>query len=376
MRPAPYSVLVVDDSAMMRSLIGRIVESDPRTTLAGKAMDGRFALDKLDRLRPEVIVLDLAMPRMDGIEFLIERRKRRIDVPVIVLSAMATSGASVTMEALSLGASDFVLKPSGQGGPSLHEVAGHLLELIVSLGAEYRARHGAPRTAAAPVSANPVSRALGPRTATRQAVPTPAARRTIEPGPIELVAIGISTGGPNALRKVLAMIPADLGCPVVIVQHMPPGFTPEFARSLDLVSPLTVKEAEDGDRLEPGFAYVARGDYHMTVTSSPGGGRIHMNQDPPCNGHRPSADVLLFSVAEQFGNRAIGVIMTGMGKDGAAALGSVLRAGGITIGQDQASSVIYGMPKAAYEMGHVEYEVSLSHMADTITGLVKGNPPA
>ena len=373
MKTAPYSVLVVDDSAMMRSLLGRIIESDPRTTLAGKAMDGRFALDKIERLKPEVIVLDLAMPKMDGIEFLVERRRRRIDIPVIVLSAMATTGAKVTMEALSLGAAEFILKPSDPDGPSLHEVAGHLLDLISSLGAEYRVRHGAPRPTTALEAPVPVIVPDGqpPREPPRE--PSPCPRRVIEPGPIELVAIGISTGGPNALRKILALVPADLGCPIVIVQHMPAGFTTEFARGLNLVSPLTVKEAEDGDRLRPGVVYVARGGHHMTVTSSPGGGRIRTTQAPPCNGHRPSADVLLTSVAEQFGNRAIGVIMTGMGKDGAAALGLLLRAGGITIGQDEASSVVYGMPKAAYEMGHVEYRVPLSEMADTIARLVKGH---
>ena len=183
--------------------------------------------------------------------------------------------------------------------------------------------------------------------------------------------MGISTGGPNALRKVFALIPADLPCPVVVVQHMPPGFTTEFAKSLDRVCTLTVHEATDGERLEPGAVYIAPGDYHVTVSRAGRTGTIHINQDAPRNGHRPSADVLFASVAEQYGSRAVAVIMTGMGRDGAEEIGSVLKKGGITVGQDEASSVVYGMPKVAFERGHVQYQTPLSEMAETITRLVK-----
>jgi len=184
------------------------------------------------------------------------------------------------------------------------------------------------------------------------------------------VAIGISTGGPNALRKVFAELDADLPVPVLVVQHMPAGFTTEFAKSLDRVCAMTVTEAQDGDRLEDGHAYIAPGDHHVTVTWSAGSGRLRVNQDAPRNGHRPSADVLFASVAEHYGNRALGVIMTGMGKDGAAELGSILKKGGITVGQDAGSSVVYGMPKVAWEMGHVQYQASLPEMAEMITKLV------
>ncbi|HKJ85995.1 MAG TPA: chemotaxis response regulator protein-glutamate methylesterase [Spirochaetia bacterium] len=372
MNAEPYSVLVVDDSAMMRSLVGRIVESDPQTRLAGKAMNGRFALQKLDTLKPEVIILDLEMPEMNGIEFLHERRKRGIDIPVVVLSSLATKGAKVTMEALALGASDFVLKPSGSVSTDIHIVADQLLELVKSLGAEYRIRHGEPaaRADTATTTVPQARPAVRPAPRPEPVVPPIIQRPPIEPGPIDLVALGISTGGPNALRKVFALIPADLPAPIVVVQHMPAGFTTEFAKSLDRVCAMTVTEAQDGDRLEDGHAYIAPGDHHVTVTWSAGSGRLHVNQDAPRNGHRPSADVLFASVAEHYGNRALGVIMTGMGKDGAAELGSILKKGGITVGQDAGSSVVYGMPKVAWEMGHVQYQASLPEMAEMITKLV------
>ena len=365
MSTAPYGVLVVDDSAMMRSLVGRIIDSDPETTLVGKAMNGRFALQKIESLKPEVIVLDLEMPEMNGIEFLQERRKRGIDIPVVVLSSVATRGAKITMDALALGASDFILKPSGSVSPDVHKVADHLLELVKSLGAEYRIRHGEP-------AERPVTKAAPARPEARRepAVPPVVERPPVKAGPIEIVAVGISTGGPNALRKVFALIPGDLPCPIVVVQHMPPGFTTEFAKSLDRVCALNVKEASDDEKLVPGTIYIAPGDHHVTVTRSGGVARIHTNQDANRNGHRPSADVLFASVAEHYGKRALGVIMTGMGKDGANEIGSILKKGGLTVGQDESTSVVYGMPKVAYEMGHVQYQIALPEMAETITRLV------
>ena len=363
MNTDPYSVLIVDDSAMMRNLVGRIVESDERTTVAGKAMNGRFALRKIESLRPEVIVLDLEMPEMNGIEFLQERRTRRIDIPVIVLSSVATKGARITMEALSLGASDFILKPSGSVSTDIHAVADQLLDLIVALGAEYRGRASREHGPSHPPAGQAVAPAPAP--------PVRAKRPPVDPGPIDLVAIGVSTGGPNALRKMLALVPGDLPCPIVVVQHMPAGFTTEFAASLDRVCRLTVREASDGDRMRAGFVYVAPGDHHLTVASSAKRGEIRVDREPPRNGHRPSADVLFASVAAEYGKRAMGVIMTGMGRDGAAELGSILRAGGITIGQDAATSVVYGMPRVAYELGHVERQVPLAQMAQTISRLVR-----
>jgi two-component system chemotaxis response regulator CheB len=370
MSDAPVSVLVVDDSALMRNLVGKIIEADEGCELAGKAMNGRFALQKLDSLKPEVIVLDLEMPEMNGIEFLQERRKRGIDIPVIILSSIAERGAKVTMEALALGASDFILKPSGSVSTDIHKVAEHLVELVHSLGHEYRVRHPLDVAARNERTATPTERSSERPAPSAPPAAPPTPPPGVTPGPIKLVAIGISTGGPNALRKVFALIPADLPCPIVVVQHMPPGFTSEFAKSLDRVCPMSVSEAADGDQLVAGHIYIAPGDHHVTVVRSGAFGRIHINQDPLRNGHRPSADVLFASVADHFRNEALGVIMTGMGKDGAKELGGIIRKGGLTIGQDAETSVVYGMPKVAYELGHVQRQVPLSAIADTITELV------
>ncbi len=369
MSSQPYSVLVVDDSALMRNLVGRIFEHDPATELAGKAMNGKFALQKLESLKPEVIVLDLEMPEMNGVEFLAERKKRGIDVPVVVLSSVAKSGAKVTMEALALGASEFVLKPSGSISPDIATVADELLQLVKSLGEAYRRKHGQPTPRESAANRPPITQPTAPRIA----IPVPVQRPEIQAGPIDLVAIGISTGGPNALRKVFAQLPGDLPCGFLIVQHMPPGFTLEFAKSLDRVSQLRVKEAEEGDQIEPGLALVAPGDYHLSVTRRGSRAVARISQDPPRNGHRPSADVLFASVAEVYRNRALGVIMTGMGKDGAVELGSILHCGGLTLGQNEESSVVYGMPRVAFDLGHVEQQVALPEVADTIVTLVRAH---
>jgi two-component system chemotaxis response regulator CheB len=188
---------------------------------------------------------------------------------------------------------------------------------------------------------------------------------------MEAIAIGISTGGPNALREVFTAIDADLTQPVLVVQHMPPGFTEEFAKSLDRICPLDVKEATDGDILRPGRVLIAPGDKHILVERRPLGVVARLSDAPLENGHRPSADILFGSIARVYGNRAMGVIMTGMGRDGARELGSIYREGGITLGQDEASSVVYGMPKVAYELGHVTQQVPLADMAATISRLAK-----
>ncbi len=350
------SVLVVDDSAVMRRLVGRIVDSAPGLRLADKAMNGRFALQKLDTADPDVIVLDIEMPEMNGIEFLKERKRRGITIPVVVLSSIAKKGAQVTMEALSLGASDFVTKPSGPESADIHTVAEQLIELLRNLGREYRHRNRG-ETTPEPVKTTPA--------------PPPPVTPEAKPGPIEIVAIGISTGGPNALRKVFAEITGDLSVPLVVVQHMPAGFTEEFAHSLDRVSQLEVKEAREGDVLKPGRALIAPGDRHITVERRSLSGVVHVTEDAHRNGHRPSADVLFESVAKEYGNRVLGIIMTGMGKDGAVQLGEIRRRGGITIGQDAASCVVYGMPKVAFELGHVVHQLPLSEIAGAVGRLVK-----
>lgn len=384
-------VLVVDDSALMRNLVGKIVESTNDLTVAGTAMNGEFALQKIPRLEPDVIVLDLEMPRMSGIEFLKARNERRIEIPVVILSSVAQKGAKITMEALSLGASDFVSKPSGSISHDLHTVSDQLLAMIRSYGGAYlRARGETPlpppddyalreSTEEAGVPGlnqrEPGRRESGQRvsekpqpgqTADQATGATPARKPSATPGTLEVIALGISTGGPNALRRVFAELDADIGVPILVVQHMPPGFTTEFAASLNRISPLEVREATDGDVLKPGRVLIAPGDYHMEVQRRSLATTVALHQGDPCNGHRPSAGILFNSVASVYGNRAMAVIMTGMGRDGAWEIGEIRRAGGMTIGQDEGSSIVYGMPRVAWESGNIHRQVSLDRMAETI----------
>lgn len=374
--PDPVNVLVVDDSALMRNLVSKMIEATPGLRVADKAMNGLFALQKIPRCNPDVIVLDIEMPEMNGIEFLKERRRLGIDVPVVVLSAVARKGAEITMEALALGASDFITKPSGSVSSDIHTVAGELARLLLVYGTRYQNSKG-KTPAAYPFEypelmlgkeagvAQPVPSALREPKAAGRPVPSRA------PGPIDLIAIGISTGGPNALRQVFARIDPNLAAPVVVVQHMPPGFTEEFARSLDRICPLDVKEASDGDILKPGRVLIAPGDKHLLVEKKSLAAVARLSDAPPENGHRPSADVLFASVAREFGNRALGVIMTGMGRDGARELGTLYKEGSITLGQDEGSSVVYGMPKVAFDLGHVSEQVPLDRMADRISELAR-----
>lgn len=370
--PDPVSVLVVDDSALMRNLVSKIIEASPGLAVADKAMNGIFALEKIPRCNPDAIVLDIEMPGMNGIEFLKERKKLGLEIPVIILSSVAKEGAAVTMEALSLGAADFITKPSGSVSSDIHTVAGELSRLLLAYGTQYQRKKGknppryefeAPERFFEPMPVLEEKSSLRSR-------PEPV-KPLRAPGPIELIAIGISTGGPNALREVFSRIDPELPQPVVVVQHMPPGFTEEFAKSLDRICPLDVKEAAEGDLVRPGRILIAPGDRHIEVEKRPLGAVAHITDAPQVNGHRPSADVLFASVAKYYGNRAMGVIMTGMGRDGARELGAIYREGGITLGQDEASSVVYGMPKAAFEMGHVTQQVSLAEMAATISKLGK-----
>ncbi|MCA1950840.1 MAG: chemotaxis response regulator protein-glutamate methylesterase [Treponema sp.] len=360
------SVLIVDDSALMRNLISRMIEATPGLVVADRAMNGLFALQKLERCKPDVIILDLEMPQMNGIEFLKERKRLGIEIPVIILSSIARRGAEITMEALALGASDFIMKPSDTNHDDIQAIKEHLTELLLVYGWQYRQKVGLKEPSPQAYAAEQSKKTFAPTP------PKPAAYApTVKPGPIEIIALGISTGGPNALREVFSKLDKDLPAPIVVVQHMPPGFTEEFAKSLDKLCPLEVKEAAEGDIIKPGRILIAPGDKHLEVEKRPLATIAHLSDAPPVNGHRPSADVLFASVAKEFGNRAMGVIMTGMGKDGAKELGSILKSGGLTLGQDEVTSIVYGMPKVAWEMGHVMEQVPLSKMAERICTLAK-----
>jgi two-component system chemotaxis response regulator CheB len=377
------SVLIVDDSALMRSLIGKIVEATPGLQIADKAMNGRFALQKIARSKPDIIVLDIEMPEMTGIEFLQERKKLGIDIPVIILSSIAKEGARVTMECLDL----------GSDSADLHTVAKQLVELLTGYGGQYQLKKIAGTARKIPedllrtyesrltdaehgtydhktnheIPASMLDALAQPRLHP-QAAPTPGQKpvQVRKPGNIEIIAIGISTGGPNALREVFSKLSPDLPQPIVVVQHMPAGFTEEFANSLNRICPLEVKEACEGDLVKPGRILIAPGDKHIVVEKRALATIAHITDAPPQNGHRPSADVLFESVVKEFQNHALGIIMTGMGRDGAAKLTELFKEGSRTIGQDEASSIVYGMPRVAWEMGGVMEQISLSGMADAI----------
>jgi two-component system chemotaxis response regulator CheB len=378
------SVLIVDDSALMRNLIGRMVEDTPGLVIADKAMNGNFALQKIPRVNPDVICLDLEMPEMNGIEFLKERKKQGIEIPVVILSSIAAKGAEITMEALALGASDFIQKPSGSISGDIHTVRDTLIPMLLGYGGQYRKSHGkkmlSPQEAAAQIKASPAVSADAHKTTDLLAAilgspaPVTPAKTPLQirkTGSTEIIAIGISTGGPDALRVVFSKLDADLKVPIVVVQHMPAGFTCEFAKSLDRICPLDVKEAEEGDPIVPGRILVAQGNRHLEVERKNLSVVAHLSDAPQVSGHRPSADVLFASVALVYQNHALGVIMTGMGRDGAQQLGTIIREGGITLGQDEASAVVYGMPKVAYELGHVQEQVSLDKMASRICSIAK-----
>jgi two-component system chemotaxis response regulator CheB len=382
-------VLIVDDSALMRNLISKMVESTPGLVVAEKAMNGIFALRKIPRANPDVIVLDLEMPEMNGIEFLKERKRLGITIPVVILSSIARRGAETTMEALALGASDFIQKPSDTGNQDLRTVKGALTDMLLGYGGKYRQSEGKkipsldytkkleaayPSPTFTPESSftrmKSVLSSIAPPPPVTPAKPPPPLRK---PGKIEIIAIGISTGGPDALRFVFSKLDPDLKVPIVVVQHMPAGFTNEFAKSLDRVCPMEVKEAEEGDLIKPGRILIAQGNKHLEVERRSLAAVVHLSDAPLVSGHRPSADVLFASVAKAYGNRAMGVIMTGMGRDGAEQLGAIYREGGVTLGQDEASAVVYGMPRVAFELGHVMEQIPLERMAAQICAITKAS---
>jgi two-component system chemotaxis response regulator CheB len=370
------SVLIVDDSALMRNLIGRMVEDTPGLVVAEKAMNGIFALQKIPRVNPDVIILDLEMPEMNGIEFLKERKKQGIKIPVVILSSIARRGAEITMEALSLGASDFIQKPSGSVSEDIHTVKDTLVGMLLGYGGAFRRSQGKKVLSPSEYVKKPglpqadlTSHVLSSGAPAAGPAKPPAQLR--KPGKTEIIAIGISTGGPDALRIVFANLDKDLAVPIVVVQHMPAGFTNEFAKSLDRLCPLDVKEAEEGDAILPGRVLIAQGNKHLEIERKVVGSVVRLSDSPQVSGHRPSADVLFASVALAYQNHALGVIMTGMGRDGAQQLGTIYKEGGMTLGQDEASAVVYGMPRVAYEMGHVMEQVPLDKMARRICDIAK-----
>ena len=386
-------VLIVDDSALMRNLVSKIVNATPNLTVVATAMNGKFALDKLETCKPDIVVLDVEMPVMNGLQFLQEKKNRGNNVPVVMLSSVTSEGAVVTMQCLEMGACDFIQKPSGSISLDINKVAVRLTELLTSYGGKYASRNrgltgdalttymstDTAKTPAKPVGTSkeeaenliPISFLTPGWVAPPKKIETITPLR--EPGRIEIIALGISTGGPNALREVFASLSPNINVPMVVVQHMPAGFTKEFAMSLDSICPLEVKEAQDGDLLKPGRILIAPGNYHVIVEKRSLANIVRVIDTEPRNGHRPSVDVLFESVAATYQNHALGIIMTGMGRDGAEELAEMRKQGARTLGQDKDSSIVYGMPKVAHELGGVQKQVALSDMASEINSIVLAN---
>jgi two-component system, chemotaxis family, protein-glutamate methylesterase/glutaminase len=338
-------VLVVDDSALMRKLIPQVLLRDPSIEVVGTAADGAIGLKKLEELSPHVVTLDLDMPRMDGIEMLRQiTRKHRL--PVIIVSSYSERSAAITLKALSLGAFDFVTKPVEAASGRLEQIATELALKIKVAGST-----GAPKV----IITVPDSKRREPRPFS-----------THPRWPSRFIAIGVSTGGPNALQYLLAQFPEDFPACLLVVQHMPEGFTNMFAQRLNESSAIEVKEAQSGDLLLAGRALVCPGNRHMKVRRMEHGDIAVLVDQPRVNGHRPSVDVLFQSVAQEFGPKAIGVLMTGMGEDGAAGMGAIQSAGGFTIAQSPETCVVDSMPRSAIQRGFATRVVSLPSIASAL----------
>jgi two-component system chemotaxis response regulator CheB len=342
-------VLVVDDSALMRKLIPQMLDADDSLEVVGTAMDGTFVQKKIEELKPHVVTLDLEMPGMNGIDTLKEIMRRQ-PVPVIVFSSHSTEGATVTLKALGLGAFDFVTKPK--------DASAHMAETAKELISKVKAASESKLTPR-------VLPGMRPRTEKRETAPGAA--------PTKVIAIGISTGGPQALEYVLPQLPPEFPGSILVVQHMPDGFTNMFARRLDELCSLKVKEAQSGDLLSSGRVLICPGNRHLKVKRLPLGDIAVLGDEARVNGHRPSADVLFRSVAEEFRSNAVGVLMTGMGDDGAEGLGAIKKEGGMTVAQSEDSCVVYGMPKAGIERGYALRVVALDIMSATLQA-VCGRP--
>ncbi|PYI50386.1 protein-glutamate methylesterase/protein-glutamine glutaminase [Paenibacillus flagellatus] len=363
---AIHRVLVVDDSVFMRKIITDMIQEDERFEVVDTAKNGLEAVEKAKRLKPDVVTLDIEMPEMNGLEAL-KRIMEDHPVPVVMLSSLTEEGAKETIAALELGAVDFVRKPSGSISLDLFKVKSLLMEkLTVAL----QTKVSRPAVQTRPyVPPKPVIKPPAASVAKELIATTPAAAHS---GKIErLVAIGTSTGGPRALQQVVSELPADFPAPVLIVQHMPPNFTKSLAQRLDATSHVTVVEAEDGDRLRNGVAYIAPGGWHMIVKRDEVGYKIRLTKDEPRSGHRPSVDMLFDSLLPFRDLKRHIVIMTGMGSDGAKGMQALRQAGAVsTIAESSETCVVYGMPRAAAELNCVTHQLPLYQIASKLTELV------
>ncbi len=372
----PLKVLIVDDSPVFRKVLSLLLEENPRFEVTGRAQNGQEALDQMESLHPDAVVLDVEMPVLGGLETLKQLRSRFPGVEVIMFSSLTMAGAETTFQALELGAFDFVPKPeTGSVAEGLASVRSYLLPKLtflhtrktlrgVSAGVANKPPLPERQATAVPLKTKPV-RGASDR---RSKVPPVKERRA--------VALGISTGGPRALAQMVPLLPADLKAGLLIVQHMPPVFTETLAKRLNEISPLEFREARDGDEVRPGLALIAPGGRHMTVTRnalSRGPVLVKLNDNPPVNNCRPSVDVLFDSVADIYGPDSVGVIMTGMGSDGVVSLRRMKEQGAFVIAQNEETCTVFGMPRKPVEEGLADEVLPLNDIAAAIARAVAGS---
>ncbi|WP_394137074.1 protein-glutamate methylesterase/protein-glutamine glutaminase [Cytobacillus oceanisediminis] len=362
------NVLVVDDSAFMRKLIADFLSQDPRLQVVGTARNGEDGLRKINELNPDVVTMDVEMPVLNGLEALKMIMKSK-PVPVVMLSSTTREGADHTFAAMEYGAVDFIAKPSGPISLDLHKIKAELAEKVVSasnaniknLGkiSSFGKNHTKLQRNYSKIELNKsIDQSNGPAFKTN----------THDKG---IICIGTSTGGPRALQRVLTELPGNLNAPVLIVQHMPAGFTKSLASRLNGLSELTVKEAEEGDVLEKGTAYIAPGGFHLKVGRSGRDLVLHLDESPPKNGHRPSVDIMFESLSELKDFRKIAVIMTGMGADGREGLAAIKKSGEVkAIAESMDTSIVFGMPRAAIEAGLIDDVQNVERIAESILKFV------
>lgn len=366
-------VLVVDDSVVVRRLVADILSADPRIEVVGTAANGKVALAKVPQTNPDLMTLDIEMPVMDGLETLLELRKSYPKLPVIMFSTLTERGASATLDALERGARDYVTKPANVGSvtASMDAVRAQLIPKILAL---------CPRAGVTPAPSTLAPRvgapAVAPTVPARPPKPAVVRPATGSESRVDLLTIGVSTGGPDALTQVLAALPGDLPVPILVVQHMPPVFTKQFADRLNGRCSLAVSEAVPGDPVRPGKVLVAPGDFHMRVRRTGDSASVTLDQGTPENYCRPAVDVLFRSVAEAYGEHVLAVVLTGMGSDGLRASGDIVSAGGTVFAQDEATSVVWGMPGAVAVAGLASRILPLMEIAPAIVTRLRVGRPA